>query len=106
MSDGIGAARARVTLQEPVRVADEIGGAAILWTSRGDVWAAIDGGGAGEGAGFDTLPSTASYTVTINRRDDVRAGWRLLWGARRLRIIGVSDEGAPRIELRCEEERA
>ena len=29
MSDAIGALRARVTLQEPVRVADEIGGAAI-----------------------------------------------------------------------------
>ena len=105
MTDAIGAARARVTLEEPVRVADEIGGAAILWTARGDVWAAIEAGGAGEAAVFDTLPSAASYTVTINRRDDVRAGWRVKWGPRRLRISGVSDEGAPRIVLRCEEER-
>jgi SPP1 family predicted phage head-tail adaptor len=105
MSDAIGAARARVTLEEPVRIADEIGGAAILWTTRGDVWAAIEAGGAGEAARFDTLPSTASYNVTINRRDDVRAGWRVKWGERRLRIAGFSDEGAPRIVLRCEEER-
>ena len=105
MSDAIGAARARVTLEEPVRIADEIGGAAILWTARGDVWASIEAGGAGEAAAFDTAPSTASYTVTINRREDVRAGWRIKWGARRLRIAGVSDEGAPRIVLRCEEER-
>ena len=105
MSDAIGALKARVTLQEPVRVADEIGGAAILWTSRGDVWAEIQARGAGESAAFDTVRSTVAYTATINRRDDVRAGWRLLWGERRLRIIGVSDEGAPRIALRCEEER-
>jgi head-tail adaptor len=106
MSDAIGAARARVTLQEPVRVADEIGGAAILWTPRGDVWAQIEARGAGEGAAFDTSASVAGYGVTINRRDDVRAGWRLLWAERRLRITGVGDQGAPRIVLRCEEERA
>lgn len=97
--------RARVTLEEPVRVADEIGGAAILWTGRGAVWAAIKARGAGEGAAFDTTPTTAFYDVTINARHDVRAGWRVVWSARRLRIIGVSDEGAPRIVLRCEEER-
>jgi len=105
MSEIIGALRNRVTLEEPVRIADEIGGAAILWTARGDVWAAVRARGAGETAGFDTAVSTASYDVTINRRDDVRAGWRIRWGARRLRIFGVSDEGAPRIQLHCEEER-
>ncbi len=105
MSDAIGAARARVTLEEPVRIADEIGGAAILWTARGEVWATIEARGAGEAVAFDTALSTASYAVTIHRRDDVRAGWRVAWGERRLRIVGVSDEGAPRIVLRCEEER-
>ncbi len=106
MSMAIGALRARVTLEEPVRVADEIGGAAILWTSRGDAWAAIRARGSGEGAAFDTAASTASYDVTIYRRSDVRGGWRVVWGGRRLRVAGVSDEGGPRILLRCKEERA
>lgn len=106
MTDAIGAARARIMLEEPVRIADEIGGAAILWTARGDAWAAIEADGANEAAAFDTAPSTSSYSATINRRDDVRAGWRVIWGARRLRIVGVCDEGAPRIVLHCEEERA
>lgn len=105
MSDAIGALKARVTFEEPVRVADEIGGAAILWTPRGEVWAAIEARGAGEAGSYDTLPSTASYDATINRLDDVRAGWRVVWGERRLRIVGVSDEGGPRVVLRCEEER-
>lgn len=106
MSDAIGAMRARMTVEESVRVADEIGGAAILWTARGEVWAAIEGKSAGESAASDTLTSTTSYSVTINRRGDIRAGWRLVWGERRFRIVGVSDDGAARIMLHCEEERA
>ena len=100
----LSALRERVKLQSPTRVADEIGGAAIYWADEGDVWAAIKAGGADESAAFDTAPSQASYHVTINRRDDVRAGWRIAWGARRLLIGGVADDGAARIELVCEEE--
>jgi head-tail adaptor len=47
----------------------------------------------------------SAFRVTINRRNDVRAGWRVIWGARVLRVVGVSDGGAPRIVLVCEEER-
>ena len=96
--------RARVKLQSPVRVADEIGGVAISWADEGDVWAEVEAIGASERAAFDTNPSRASFRVTINRRDGVRAGWRIAWGARRLRIVGVAGDGAPRIALSCEEE--
>lgn len=104
MSDAIGALRARIKLQSPTRVADEIGGAAIAWRDEGDVWAEIEAGGAGESAAFDTAPSVATFRVTINRHASVRAGWRIAWGARRLRITGVADDGAPRIALNCYEE--
>lgn len=96
--------RARVKLQSPTRVADELGGAAIAWSDQGDVWAEIEASGAGERAAFDAAPSVATYGVTINRRDDVRAGWRIAWGVRRLRILGVADDGAPRVVLSCAEE--
>jgi SPP1 family predicted phage head-tail adaptor len=101
----IRARHARVTLQQPTRVADEIGGAAILWTEQGQVWATIQPTSASQSDAFDTRRATTAFRVTINRRDDIRAGWRLLWGARQLSIIGVSDGGAPRIVLTCEEER-
>jgi SPP1 family predicted phage head-tail adaptor len=104
MSDAIGARRARVKLQHPTRVADELGGAAIAWSDAGDVWAEIEAGGVTESAAFDAAPSVASFRVTINRRDDVRAGWRIAWGARRLRILGVADDGASRVQLNCQEE--
>lgn len=105
MSDAIGVLRARVKLQRPTRVADELGGAAFLWTDEGDVWAEIEAGGASESAAFDTSASVARFRVTINRRDDVRAGWRIAWDVRRLRVVGVVDDGAPRIQLNCQEER-
>ena len=104
MSGDIGALKARVTLQSPLRIADEIGGAAITWSDEGDVWAEVAALSANEGAALDSLTSYASYRLIIIRRDDVRAGWRVAWGARLLRVTGVRDEGAPRIQLTCEEE--
>ena len=104
MTDAIGALRARVKLQSPMRVADELGGAAISWSDEGDIWADIEAGAANERAAIDAAPSVSVYRLTINRHDGVRAGWRAAWGARRLRIVGVADDGAPRFILYCEEE--
>ena len=104
MSDTIGAMRARVTLKRPTRVADELGGAALMWVNAGDAWAEISAGGASERADYDGAPSTTAFTLRINRRDDVRARWWVAWGARVLRVIAVSDEGEARIDLICEEE--
>jgi head-tail adaptor len=68
MSDAIGALRARVKLQSPTRIADELGGAAIHWADEGDVWAEVEAGAASESAAFDTAPSVANFRVTIHRR--------------------------------------
>jgi len=106
MNDAIGAMRARVMLQSPTRVADEIGGAVLSWADEGAVWAEIVAGGAGEIAAHDRTRGRATYRVTINRYADVRAGWRVLWGDRSLRVTGVVDDGAARMGLNCEEEAA
>ena len=96
--------RARVMLQSPLRVADEIGGAAIAWSDEREVWAAIEALSASEAAAYDAAISTGGFHVAINRFDGVRAGWRIVWGERVLRIAGVRDDGAARVELICEEE--
>ena len=97
--------RARVRLESPVRAPDDIGGAAISWTDQGDVWSAIEAGGASMAPAYDSARSLGAYRLTIHRRGDVRAGWRVVWGARVLRVLGVRDEGGPRIVLNCEEEK-
>jgi head-tail adaptor len=104
MTDVIGVMRARVRLESPTRASDDIGGAAITWANQGDVWAEIIASGAGQGADFDAAPSVSAYTLIINRRADVRAGWRVVWTTRVFRILGVRDQGGARIELICEEE--
>ncbi len=105
MKGAIGAQRARVRLERPLRTGDDLGGGAIAWVDAGEVWAAVSAHGASLSVAFDTAPSLAGHALTINRRDDVRAGWRVVWGARAMRIVGVRDEGAARIDLICEEER-
>jgi head-tail adaptor len=95
----------RVMLESPMRVADEIGGAAIAWIEQGEVWATIHATSVSQADLFDTRAAVNAFRVAINRRDDVRAGWRVIWGARVLSVVGVSDGGAPRIVLVCEEEK-
>lgn len=106
MSDAIGALCTRVALQRPERVADEIGGAAILWTHEGEAWARIEALDADQRAEFDGVSAHASFRLEVYRRPDVRAGWRVLWGARVLAVTGVVDDGAPRMTLLCDEERS
>jgi SPP1 family predicted phage head-tail adaptor len=104
VSDAIGAMRARIGLQSPERTADDLGGASIAWVNEGEAWAQVEVDGVSQAAAFDAAPSTASYTLTINRHDGVRAGWRVLWRARVLRVTGVRDDGGAHMALLCEEE--
>jgi SPP1 family predicted phage head-tail adaptor len=104
MNDPIGAMRARVTLQEPVRVADEIGGAVIGWTPRGEVWAEIEARTGFERVMNDAAFSSADLRVSIRSREEVRYPWRIVWDSRILRVIGRADAGGTRIVLFCREE--
>lgn len=103
MSNAIGAMRERVLLQSPLRVADEIGGAAISWVNEGAVWAEIVAGSASENVDHDRTRGVANYRLTINRVIGLRVGWRVLWDERALRVVGVADDAAPRMTLICEE---
>lgn len=104
MSDVITALRARIRLERPQREDDEIGGGAIVYEDAGDAWAEISASGGSESNAFDIAPSRVIYRVELRARADLRAGWRIVWGARVLRVTARRDEGGPRIVLICEEE--
>lgn len=104
MSDALGALRARVRLERPLRSGDALGGASLSWTDAGDVWAEVRATSAAASADYDAALSRAGYVLVINRRADVRSGWRVTWGARVLAVEAVRDEGGARIELACVEE--
>ncbi len=103
MSEAISTLSARVRLLKPVRMDDDLGGAAIAWSDQGGAWAAISARGASEDTGADALAVRAEYTMRIRARADVRAGWRLAWGARLFRILSVHDAEDARLALACEE---
>lgn len=105
MSEVIAPLRARVRLESPARTDDNLGGAAISWTNEGSVWAEVSTIGSARSEAFDAAPSVASFRVEMRARSDVRAGWRVVWGARVLSIVGVRNDGGARIELACEEEK-
>lgn len=99
----IGPMRTRIRLLKPVRTEDELGGASLTWSDQGDVWAEIASSGAREDASFDLLRSRASYRTTIRKRNDIRAGWRIQWGARVFRVLAAIDAPDERTQLDCEE---
>jgi SPP1 family predicted phage head-tail adaptor len=104
MNDRIGILRARITLQRPASMPDELGGAAASWVNAGAAWAEIEALGGSEAGAADVLVSANLLRVTLRRFDGVRAGWRVTWSGRRFRIVAVADDGGPRIALACEEE--
>ena len=82
----IGALRERLLLQRPESV-----GGALTFTDVSGAW-----GQASAEAG--------RHRFIIRARADVRAGWRLVWGARRFRVVAAFDADDARTELLCEEE--
>jgi head-tail adaptor len=59
-----------------------------------------------KGAFAASLARRGEPRLTINRRADLRTGWRVLWGARVLRVVGVRDDGAARQTLDCQEDNS
>lgn len=105
MTDAIGALRERVELERPVLTGDELGGASASWTAAGAVWCAIEARDTSEAAASDGVSARTSFVVSIRRREDVRADWRLHWRGRTLNVAGVLDDGSPVMRLLCVEER-
>ena len=104
----IGELRSRVTLQQESRVADGGGGFSNTWTnlaSSPTVWARIEPLRGREVLQAMQLQSPVTHRVTLRYRGDVRAGMRLVAGARAFNIraaINLEERGRW-LELLCEE---
>ena len=96
--------RARLGLQRPERDEDDLGGADIVWTPQGEIWAELSASGGAESERFDRASSVVAFTAKVRAPCAAKPGWRVLWGARVLAIRAVRDAGAPFLELICEEE--
>jgi SPP1 family predicted phage head-tail adaptor len=102
---GIGAMRARLTLDAPVDMPDDTGGFVRSWTTIAQVWGRIAPQRADRALTADAIETAISHVVTIRARGDIANGMRFTFGARQLLIRAVLDpDGRGRIfECRCEE---
>jgi head-tail adaptor len=76
--------KVRIQLERPESV-----GGVVSFIDAGGAWAALD--------------DAERPRFAIRMRRDVRAGWRVVWDARRFRIAQTLDDGERR-DLICEEE--
>ena len=101
----IGAMRHRVTIEEPVRSADEAGGADINWQAVATVWAEIQPKTGREVFESDQLGGRVTHDVRMRYRDGVSAKMRLFHAGRLfdIRYVANVGEGSQWLMCACEE---
>ncbi len=102
----IGRLRHRMTLEEPVATGDSGGGRTVTWSSRGEVWAAIEHAGAAEVRFAGRIDGRVTHRVTLRPRADVSGGMRLTMDGRVFRVLVAHDptETGRWLELLVEED--
>lgn len=102
----IGALRARLTIEQPVRTADGGGGATIAWSALATVWGAIMPAGGAEAISAEQRVSRVSHRIRLRYRSDVTPAMRLSAPGRVFRIKTMFDpDGRGRwLDCLCEEE--
>ena len=95
-----GALRTPFSLQEATPLPDGAGGHTLEWSEVTTVFGRLEPVSAQSRFGADQAIVTVSHDVTMRRRDDVRSGMRLVFGARVLTIVTVHDpDGTGRYTL-------
>lgn len=89
----LGALRHRVTIEEPVRVSDEAGGAAITWSYVATVWAEIQPKTGREVFESDQLGGRVTHDVRMRYRDGVTPKMRIFHSGRLFDIRFVANVG-------------
>lgn len=93
----------RAALLQKTQTDDGGGGYTESWTTIDTVWAAMQVKGVTESFRGDIPHACGLYRLTIRRRTDVSAGWRIKLDGRSLDVISVSDPGSmsPFMQLNC-----
>lgn len=89
-----GALRRRLTLEAPVRGADEGGAAATTWSALADVWAAVTPKSGREIVDADGQAARVTHQIAIRWRSDVKAAMRFRDGAS-LYVVHATFDGDP-----------
>ncbi|MDX2235061.1 MAG: head-tail adaptor protein [Hyphomonadaceae bacterium] len=85
MSARLGQLRHRIQLERPGALSDLTGGEPP-YVAAGGAWAAV--------VAVAAEDVRTRYTLVMRRRRDIRPGWRIMLGDRRLRVTAVSESHA------------
>jgi SPP1 family predicted phage head-tail adaptor len=96
----IAALRDWLVLEQPVRMPDGGGGAAIAWQTVAELWAHVRPITGDERLAHDQVAGRLTHRVAIRYRAGVLPAMRLRQGARVYEIVAVI-ETAPRRRLEC-----
>lgn len=102
----IGRMDKRITIQEPVQVADGMLGQTTTWTDKATVWAAVWPVSGKEIVKNMSLPGVITHRIRIRYRSGVTPACRILFKARYFNIVSVIniDEKKEFLELICKED--
>nr|WP_281358324.1 head-tail adaptor protein [Hongsoonwoonella zoysiae] len=93
-------------LESPMRIEAGDGHAELQFETVSDIWVELRRALPSEQANGGRIDGIVTHRATIRTREDVSGGWRLVEGARKFRVLAVSDiarrKGA--MELLLEEE--
>lgn len=81
----------RVTLQKPVYVRDELGGALATWQDAATLWAHIRPLSGNEAFVNRQVQGVQRFEILLRYRDDVKINHRLRAGERIFHILSVED---------------
>jgi SPP1 family predicted phage head-tail adaptor len=98
--------RHRLTLEAPDAAPDGMGGVMRVWTSLGQVWAAIEPVSLNEALAADRRVGTLTHRLLLRKRADLTLDHRFALGARTFSIRALRETGEGRyLECLVGEER-
>ena len=93
--------RYRLTLQQPLETADDIGGVSVTWSDVATLWAEVRPKTGREGLWADMPAGRLASLIVIRHRVGVRPDMRFTDGARIFDIRAVFDPDGRRRFLHC-----
>lgn len=91
--------RHRITIEQPVLVADGQGGYTKSWSPFAMVWARMIPASGSENRNTQQLASEVNYRATVRYRDGITSAMRINWNGRLFNIRTVSDPDGLKINL-------
>lgn len=98
-----GRMNSRVTLLQPVKIPDGMGGSRSDFQSAGNVWAELRNVNTKEVPAVGAAASDLVRQISIRRRTDVRRGWRVQIGGRSYDVLNTYDINREATMLVCRE---